>query len=98
MKKFAFVVVAMAGALVFVPAAVASDRGPVRDRRAGMAIPSQTVAGPQDGTCGANSAVNLNVDNVQNDYAKVTWTPGTPGIPAGLTLGGPDRDRLICGQ
>lgn len=45
------------------------------------------VAGPLDGTCGANSAVTLALTN-DTDYAKLTWAPGAPAnFPAGLNLG-----------
>ena len=46
------------------------------------------VAGPLDGTpCGAtNTAVTMTIPN-QTDYARLAWTPGDTGYPAGLTLG-----------
>jgi hypothetical protein len=45
------------------------------------------VPGPLDGTCGANSAVEMSIPNAVN-YAKLTFSSTTAGYPAGLTLGG----------
>jgi PEP-CTERM motif len=45
------------------------------------------VAGPLDGTCGANSAYQLSIPtNV--DYGKLQFNAGMAGYPLGLTLGG----------
>lgn len=48
---------------------------------------SSTVAGPLDGSCGANSAVKIDIAH-SNDYGKLQFGSGMPGFPAGLTLGG----------
>jgi hypothetical protein len=45
------------------------------------------VAGPLDGTCGTNSAVQINIPD-STDYGKLQFNAGMPGYPAGLTLGG----------
>jgi PEP-CTERM motif len=45
------------------------------------------VAGPLDGTCGANSAVEISIP-ASTDYGKLTFGSGTSGYPPGLTLGG----------
>jgi hypothetical protein len=46
---------------------------------------SADVAGPLDGTCGANSAVQLTIPSSQ-DEGKLVFAPGMAGYPAGLTL------------
>jgi hypothetical protein len=45
-----------------------------------------SAPGPLDATCGANSAVTMSLTK-DTDYAKLTFTPGTPGF-APTTLGG----------
>ncbi|MGA3040033.1 MAG: PEP-CTERM sorting domain-containing protein [Bryobacteraceae bacterium] len=44
------------------------------------------VSGPLDGTCGANSAVQLQI-STETDYGKLQFNSGMTGYPAGLTLG-----------
>ena len=44
------------------------------------------VPGPLDSTCGANSAVTMNIAT-EADYARLAWISGSAGYPAGLTLG-----------
>lgn len=45
-----------------------------------------SVAGPLDGTCGANSAVNMSIAT-ETDYARLLWDPSVTNYPADLTLG-----------
>lgn len=44
------------------------------------------VAGPLDGTCGTNSAVNMSIP-AETQYARLRFDSGVAGYPAGLTLG-----------
>jgi hypothetical protein len=44
------------------------------------------VPGPLDGTCGPNSAVQLQIPE-ETDYGKLQFNSGMAGYPAGLTLG-----------
>lgn len=44
------------------------------------------VAGPLDGTCGANSAVNMSI-TTEPDYARLRWDSSATNYPTGLTLG-----------
>lgn len=44
------------------------------------------VVGPLDGTCGANSAVNMHID-IETDYARLRFDSSVANYPAGLTLG-----------
>jgi hypothetical protein len=53
----------------------------------GISETSSDVAGPLDGTCGANSAVQINIP-ATNDYGKLQFNSSMSGYPAGLTLGG----------
>ena len=45
-----------------------------------------SVAGPLNGTCGANSAVRLDIP-AEADYGKLMFNSSMTGYPAGLTLG-----------
>ena len=45
-----------------------------------------SVAGPLDGTCGANSAVKMDIPT-EVDYARLAWVQGDPGYPSPLTVG-----------
>lgn len=45
------------------------------------------VSGPLDGTCGANSAMKIDIANSTN-YGKLQFQSTMPGFPTGLTLGG----------
>lgn len=47
------------------------------------------VAGPLDGTCGANSAVKLTIANDSTDTASIYWYPGATGFTVG-TIGNLD--------
>jgi hypothetical protein len=44
------------------------------------------VAGPLDGTCGANSAVKMDIPT-ETDYARLRFDSSVANYPAGLTLG-----------
>ena len=44
------------------------------------------VVGPLDGTCGANSAVKMDIPT-EVDYARLAWHAGDPGYPGTLTVG-----------
>lgn len=46
-----------------------------------------SVSGPLDGTCGANSAVKIDIA-ASTSYGKLQFQSSMPGFPAGLTLGG----------
>src|ERR1700712_3753795 len=48
---------------------------------------SSNVAGPLDATCGANSAVKIDIP-ASTDYVKLQFTSAMSGYPPGLTLGG----------
>jgi hypothetical protein len=39
------------------------------------------------GTCGVDTAVQMSIPNDSSGYARLEWTPGAAGYPAGLTLG-----------
>jgi len=45
------------------------------------------VVGPLDGTCGANSAVQISLGH-STDYGRLAFDSSTPGYPTSLTLGG----------
>jgi hypothetical protein len=45
------------------------------------------VAGPLDGTCGTDSAIELSIP-ASTDYGKLMFNSSTSGYPAGLTLSG----------
>lgn len=47
----------------------------------GISETSTTTSGPLDGTCGANSAVTVNIP-ASTDYGKLTFNSATPGFPA----------------
>jgi hypothetical protein len=53
----------------------------------GLGETSTNVSGPLDGTCGANSAVKIDIADSQNE-GKLAFQSTMPGFPAGLTLGG----------
>jgi hypothetical protein len=48
---------------------------------------SSNVVGPLDGTCGLDSAVQINIP-VSADYGKLQFQSSMAGYPTGLTLGG----------
>lgn len=52
----------------------------------GFGFTATPVSGPLDGTCGANSAVKIDIADSTN-YGKLQFQSGMPGFPAGLTLG-----------
>ena len=91
MKKFGFSFIAMATALAFGPVAAAGAQNlcpnaPATDTYGTGSYSVTSVAGTSDATCGPNSAVKLQISN-DTDYARLEWTQGTGGVPAGLTLG-----------
>jgi len=86
MKRFAFALIAIAAALAITPAALASTLCPNQAAHGGFNNSFTSAPGPQDGTCGANSAVTMSIAN-GSDYAKLTWDSSNSGYPAGLTLG-----------
>jgi hypothetical protein len=45
-----------------------------------------SVAGPLDGTCGAKSAVKMDIAK-ETDYARLAWMSSDAGYPSPLTLG-----------
>jgi hypothetical protein len=53
----------------------------------GFGETSTNVAGPLDASCGANSAVQINIQHT-TDYGKLQFNSGMPGYPSGTTLGG----------
>ena len=53
----------------------------------GISQSSVDVIGPLDGTCGADSAVQITIP-ASNDYGRLAFNSSTPGYPANLTLGG----------
>lgn len=58
------------------------------------------VAGPLDGTCGANSAINMFIP-VQTNYARLMWDSSVANYPVGMTLGslsGLEADVIFAGQ
>ena len=53
----------------------------------GFGFTATVVSGPLDGSCGANSAVQLNIP-ASTDYGTLQFNASTPGYPTALTLGG----------
>src|SRR5436305_2055416 len=61
---------------------------------------SSNVAGPLDGTCGPNSAINVTIPT-ETAYARLRFDSSVSGYPAGLTLGnlsGVDAEVAFSGQ
>jgi hypothetical protein len=76
--SFGFANPARAGAVTLCP-----DNATV----GGFGETSSAVAGPLDGSCGSDSAVEINIP-ASTDYGKLIFSSSTAGYPAGLTLGG----------
>jgi len=53
----------------------------------GFGVVGTDVAGPLDATCGADSAVKIDI-GASTDYGKLQFGSSTPGWPTGLTLAG----------
>lgn len=78
---------ALVGGLAASSAANAVTLCPSAATVGGFGNTSTTVSGPLDGTCGANSAVKIDIADSTN-YGKLMFPSGMPGFPTGLTLGG----------
>lgn len=87
MKKFAFVLMVMAAALAMTPVALAGTTLCPSNADAwswdGAGSSGNVVPGPLDATCGANSAVQFYLPNVQNDDAALWWANSTTGLTVG---------------
>ncbi|HTQ35093.1 MAG TPA: PEP-CTERM sorting domain-containing protein [Stellaceae bacterium] len=88
---FRLVLGSIAIALVTVGAVAAAQAGVVTLCPSGATVggfggTSSNVPGPLDGTCGANSAVQIKIP-ASTDYGKLQFNSTTPGYP-NLTLGG----------
>ena len=82
----------VAASLLFCALAVPASAGtttlcPSAATVGGFGETSSDVAGPLDGTCGSNSAVQIGLSDSTN-YGKLQFNSGMTGYPAGLTLGG----------
>jgi hypothetical protein len=86
MKKICLALFAGAAALAITPAALAGTLCPNQAAQGGFGNLFSSSVGPEDGSCGADSAVTMSVSNVAN-YAKLTWDSTDSGYPADLTLG-----------
>lgn len=76
----------LAGGLAASSPAKATTLCPSQATVGGFGNTSSTVIGPLDGTCGANSAVKIDIAH-STDYGKLEFRSTMPGFPAGLTLG-----------
>jgi hypothetical protein len=78
---------ALTGGLATSSAADAATLCPNQATPGGFGGTATNVSGPLDGTCGANSAVRLDIP-ASTDYGKLAFSSGMSGFPTGLTLGG----------
>ena len=88
LRKFVFVVtLALVGGLAASNIANANTLCPNQATVGGFGNTSSSVSGPLDGSCGANSAVKIDIAN-STSYGKLVFSSGMPGYPTGLTLSG----------
>lgn len=68
------------------PASASVTLCPSQATVGGFGGSSSNVSGPLDGSCGADSAVQINIPS-STDYGKLQFNQGMTGYPPGLTLG-----------
>jgi len=79
--------VGFTGGFATLSTANASTLCPSQATPGGFGNTITSVSGPLDGTCGANSAVKIDIAD-STSYGKPQFRSSMPGFPAGLTLGG----------
>lgn len=83
MKQFYLAFPAMAAVLAIAPAAMASTLCPANADAISSSDTFSFVSGPLDGSCGADSAVQLYISNVQSGDAAIWWANSTTGLTVG---------------